>query len=43
METVIESLAGRISVNNLETLSAMELRESKHPLIEEHLLEGWIS
>ncbi|MBT4287030.1 MAG: ATP-binding protein [Deltaproteobacteria bacterium] len=40
MEKVSESLAGRISILNLETLSAHELRNSKLSPIEDHLWKG---
>lgn len=40
METVSESLAGRIAVVNLETLSAQEIREKRHPNLRDHLWIG---
>ena len=40
MEKIGESLAGRISIINLETLSASELRDSKRNDIESHLWKG---
>ena len=40
METVSESLAGRISIVNLETLSAEELRNSSGLRVEDHLWKG---
>jgi len=40
MEGISESLAGRISIINLETLSANELRSSKLKNIEDHLWKG---
>ncbi len=40
MESVSDSLAGRIAVLNLETLSAKEIRQSEHPGLREHLWIG---
>ncbi len=40
MEQVSESLAGRISVINLETLSARELRESSFECVDDYLWQG---
>ncbi len=40
METISESLAGRISIISLETLSAAELRGCKHPRTADHLWLG---
>ncbi len=40
MENISESLAGRISIVNLETLSASELRGSQGLAVHEHLWKG---
>ena len=40
METISESLAGRISIINLETLSAMELRAKPRLPLADHLWKG---
>ncbi len=40
MENVSESLAGRIGLINLETLSANELRSSNHLNLKDHLWKG---
>ncbi len=40
MENVSESLAGRMSILHLETLSAQELRNNQHLLLEDFLWKG---